>query len=45
VAVRPIAPFDTFASGDGNDKAYVWKLQPKMKVGPLSAEAQAEKEV
>jgi len=26
VNVRPVEPFNVFASGDGNDKAYVWRV-------------------
>ena len=26
VNVRPVAPFDTFSSGDSSDKAYIWKI-------------------
>ena len=24
----PVAPYNLFASGDGNDKAYIWRLVP-----------------
>lgn len=27
--VRPVAPYDTFVSGDSSDKAYIWKIQAK----------------
>ena len=26
VNVRPVAPYDTFVSGDSSDKAYIWKI-------------------
>jgi len=29
VNVRPVAPYDTFVSGDSSDKAYIWKIQAK----------------
>jgi len=30
VAALPQKPFNTFVSGDGNDKCYVWTIRPKV---------------
>jgi hypothetical protein len=40
VACRPVAPFDTYASGDGADKAYVWQVRPKPEVEEKEGEAE-----
>ena len=29
VTQLPSAPFNTFLSGDGNDKCYMWTIRPK----------------
>ena len=34
----PKAPFNTFISGDGNDKCYIWAIKPKAKEGIKSEE-------
>ena len=39
----PKAPFNTFVSGDGNDKCFVWQVRPRQ-VTEESKESGAEQE-
>ena len=44
VAQLPLQPFNTFVSGDGDDKCYVWTIRPKQQVEETKGEeATAEK--
>ena len=36
VDTLPVAPFDLFVSGDGDDKAYVWRLVPNEEDEPAT---------